>query len=509
MIRSLGPPDKYTPGNVGDYYCDTLTDSVYRCTGVCHPPIDYQFVDIHVQTPKTEYAWEKHSSLAPFFAIFGAKQAFYQKTDVTSDLLDNIEYDDTTGTHDMSGMFYNCIAMTRVPSMNTSDVTCMDEMFYHCVGLTLIHNLQTDKVTSMFRMFSDCENLTSVFNMNTSNVVNMAQMFYNCKSLTTMPDVDMRSAENTSQMFRNCKALTGNIGVDLPSATDTSLMFNSCSGPNEIKLTRTNKIETAERMFSNSGVKNVTFDDLSSLINALEMFNGCETLVSVLLPNTISLTNMLGMFQNCKALKAMPELVTDSVTSMYRAFYGSGIVEVRTEYNTSQTTNMGLMFEKSTLLKTFETKWNTTKVSDFAAMFRDCTSLETVKNLDVRSGVMYNALMQMFNYCSKLTTLEIKNIRATLQIGSGTSYGHLLTLDSLIGIIGELIDTGSMLTLTVGTANLEKLANVYVKTITITDEMRAEDEFIDSKLPFEVCESTDEGATLITNYVGEKHWQLK
>ena len=66
-----------------------------------------------------------------------------------------------------------------------------------------------------------------------------------------------------------------------------------------------------------------------------------------------------------------------------------------------------------------------------------------------------------------------------------------------------------MRTLTVGFVNLEKLENIYVRTIAITDEMRAEDDLIDEKLPFEVCDSTDEGAVLISDYIREKNWQLK
>jgi hypothetical protein len=95
-------------------------------------------------------------------------------------------------------------------------------------------------------------------------------------------------------------------------------------------------------------------------------------------------------------------------------------------------------------------------------------------------------------------------------VGSGTSYGHLLTVDSLTHLIYELIKQSSSRTLTVGTANLAKLAGVYVKAIDITDEMRAEDDLIDEKKPFVVCESTDDGAMLITDYASTiKNWTIK
>jgi hypothetical protein len=142
-------------------------------------------------------------------------------------------------------------------------------------------------------------------------------------------------------------------------------------------------------------------------------------------------------------------------------------------------------------------------------MFNECTALKKVPELDMRNCTAAN---NMFYKCTNLQEIWIKNIDTKLDIGSGTSYGHLLTLDSLLHVAKELLKKTTwdpFKTLTIGTANLEKLANVYVKLIDITDEMRAEDELIDRKCPFEVCESTDEGAMLITDYISTlKDWTI-
>ena len=172
--------------------------------------------------------------------------------------------------------------------------------------------------------------------------------------------------------------------------------------------------------------------------------------------------------------------------------------------DTSNVTEMANMFNGCLSLTTVPS-FDTSKVTGMASMFNGCTSLTTVPKLDM---FKVSSTSSMFSGCASLTNCFLRNIKRSLTIGSGTTYGHLLTLESLLFMIKELIDTGSNKTFAVGTANLEKLANVYVKTVEITDEMRTEDPNIDLKLPFETCESTDEGAKLITEYVGDKHWTL-
>ena len=94
----------------------------------------------------------------------------------------------------------------------------------------------------------------------------------------------------------------------------------------------------------------------------------------------------------------------------------------------------------------------------------------------------------------------ILNVKVNLQIGSGTSWGHLIEKDCLIQIISELIKPSSgTKTLTMGTANKAKIADTYVKLL--------EDDGT-GKHPFEVCASTDEGAMTIEAYCNSKNWTL-
>lgn len=65
MIRSYGPPDSGTPGNVGDLYIDAKTEEMYRCVKVIPDVVNQknQFVTNYVHGPNTQYFWEKEQNI--------------------------------------------------------------------------------------------------------------------------------------------------------------------------------------------------------------------------------------------------------------------------------------------------------------------------------------------------------------------------------------------------------------------------------------------------------------
>ena len=320
-------------------------------------------------------------------------------------------------------------------------------------------NVDTNSITDASRMFAKCSALTSIPPFDTSNVTSMGYMFTECSSLTSIPLFDTRNVTNISGMFNGCDKLTTVPLFDTSNVTDMSYMFQNCSTLQTIPL------------FDTSNVTNMSF-----------MLQNCSALQTVPLFDTSNVTNMSRMFISCKNLTSIPLLDTSNVTNMYQMFSSCSALQTVTFLDTSN-------------------------VTDAWGLFNGCANLTTVKGVDIRK-ITGSKAGSMLSGTEKLTECYIRNIGVNLQVGSGTTYGHLLTLESLLHLCKECRKTTSSLKLTVGSANLEKLANVYVKLIDITDDMRAEDDLIDEKSPFVVCESTDEGAMLVSDYMATKMWQL-
>ena len=240
------------------------------------------------------------------------------------------------------------------------------------------------------------------------------------------------------------------------------------------------------------------------LSNVDEMFNGLDT---------SQVTNMSSMFLNCSSLTSLDvsSFNTGSVTDMRYMFQECSNLNILdlSNFDTSSVTNMSNMFYYCLSLKSLDvSNFNTGSVTDMRYMFSYCANLTTILgSLDLIKATNIN---NMFNDCQALTSVTLKNIKQNLQIGSGTSYGTLLDDPTIINTAKELWDlTGSTgQTLTVATAVSTKLDTIYVKLIGATDEMIANDPYITSKKPCEVCLETDEGAMTLREYIVSKNWTI-
>ena len=293
---------------------------------------------------------------------------------------------------------------------------------------------------------------------------------------------------------------------------DGSSLFKNVTDANfealnaALSKTDTSSLTTLYQAFHSSTATSLSLNlNTTNVTSMLGMFAYCESLQHAPDLYTGKVTTMKQMFSNCKAMVDAPLYDTALVTDMQQMFENCYKLSTVPPYDTTSVTTMATMFRNDSALISIP-KFNTPNVTNTTSTFYYCTALTTIPELDMRN---VTAASSMLERCGKLTEIHLKNIKTNLQVGSGSTYGHLITKECLIELIYELRNTGSSQTLTIGAANLEKLTDVYVKTIEITDEMRAADDLVGEKLPFVVCESTDEGAMLISQYVSAKNWALK
>ena len=299
----------------------------------------------------------------------------------------------------------------------------------------------------------------------------------------------------------------------------------------QARLDATNDASYLMYSFTGDNVDFLENLDLSRTTNAYCMFNGCTNIKTIPELNTQNIPNMEAMFNGCSNLESVPKLHTDSAENLHQLFSQcTKLVTVPSELNTSKCTGMSNMFYNCQKLKiaprmdvsnvtsvysifqycsslTSVSELKTHNVTSFSNMFQACTSLTTIPLVDLLSATNVYGI---FLHCSKLTNLTVKKVKISLMIGQTTSWGHLLTDESLINTAKELWDlTGATSqTLTMSTASNARFDAIYVKLVDVTEEMIAEDEYVSNKKPCVVCESTDEGAMTLREYVISKNWAL-
>ena len=330
-------------------------------------------------------------------------------------------------------------------------------------------------------------------------------------SETTTLEPRSRSEMLLSEVHNKIKS-GGGFDVDLKSVFDqmksTEYFFSGYNNnynflhyikdlSNSIKYEDTSNVTSMYRMFWQcSSLINAPKMDTSNVTNMSTMFASCYNLTTVPQMNTSNVTNMSSMFSSCSSLTMIPNMDTSKVTNMGNMFSGCSSLTSAPQINTSNVTDMHYMFMGCSSL-TSAPQMDTSNVTNMDYMFYNCSSLTTVPNMNISNVA---SMSSMFVSCSKLEYINLLNVKVNIQIGSGNSWGHLIQKDCLIQIISELIKPESETrTLTIGSANTAKLADTYVKLL--------EDDGT-GKYPFELCESTVEGAMTITDYCLYKNWQL-
>lgn len=392
----------------------------------------------------------------------------------------------------------------EITENNTYDVTDKASVVVNVASTGSVNGLQwkIDNMKSLANEFRDCKlaNVDGAFEgLDTSAVEDVSSMFYNAK-ITSAPIFNTSGVKTASNMFYQC-SVKNVPEYEMPLATTLYNMFYYATSIKTLSLKNLRSVDNAEYMCGGSGLQEVSLEGLGVMSSAKYMFNGCSSLTSVNMA-TAKPKNCSYMFKNCKKLVSV-NIDLSELTNAEEMFVSCSALESFT-IDTPKVWSVKTMFSTCSNLKSVH--MNTSTCSIFTYFLQNCTSLESA-SFDVINASSLSSLMQN-NYV--LTDLLIKNIKKTLKIGSGTSWGHLLTDESLINTAKELWDlTGSTSqTLTVSTTSNARFDEIYVKLTTATDEMITEDPNIASKKPCVVCESTDEGAMTLREYVMSKNWAL-
>ena len=119
---------------------------------------------------------------------------------------------------------------------------------------------------SMYQMCYKCTSLTRVPQLETANVTNMMWAFYGCSSLTEIDGLDTRSITSASELFHGCSSLTAIYSTldfsNVKSQIDTT--FTSCKSLVEVRFAGTINVDIAM-----NGCAKLSVDSLLSLLNAL------------------------------------------------------------------------------------------------------------------------------------------------------------------------------------------------------------------------------------------------
>lgn len=262
------------------------------------------------------------------------------------------------------------------------------------------------------------------------------------------------------------------------------------------EITRLNNAKAAiKQSLANKGVEvsdSALLDEYPALIDSIEVGSGeggssdSESVWNLFTDNG---KRMAYLFYNCKMSSLdISHLDTSQVDNMSYMFYFCNNLTTLdvSNFNTSNVTTMNSMFSGCSDLTSLDvSNFDTSKVTDMSFMFYYCSELTTITGLQNFDFTKAINLGNMFGYCHSLTSLDLsawdvekfkspyqfqdiindcnlladfyppKNINTDMKVDKSPVLSH----DSLMRIINNLMTTTSTKTLTLGATNLAKLTD--------------------------------------------------
>lgn len=401
----------------------------------------------------------------------------------------------------------NAQTITIKPSSEEQNINAPENVFYNNIKVEATENLDIE-LAEQETLLAELEN-----DVNELPEKPVDRLQWKCDNIKSLAYEFFKI--DTGDVYKNDENVTLIMqGIDTSNVTRFNYMFSSSTLDNTyvdlsgINLNAISCISVGYMYRNQQSLKKpANMYNTGNIKNFEYMYYGCASLENGPEYDTSSATSTPYMYRDCSNLKSIPNYNLTNTFNMKYMYYGCSKLEgeINIELGSPQSTEIEYMFYKCELILKINIS-NSKNVTNCNGAFGQCTSLTDLTINLIRA----TKVSSMFSNCTNLTNLTLKNIKVSLQIGSGTSWGHLLTDESIINTFQELHDmTGtSAKTLTLSTPSKARTDEIYVKLIDITDEMRAEDEYIDNKKPCVVCESTDEGAMTLKEYGISKNWNI-
>lgn len=203
------------------------------------------------------------------------------------------------------GMFMNCTSLITVPLVDTGKVTIMDYMFFNAVNLRSVPRFDTAKVTTMDSMFRACVSLAAVPLFDTRNVSRMPYLYFGCASLKEVPLLDTAKVTDMGHMHEGCISLSDIPDYDLKSVTVMTYYCNGCTSLVHHPYIYADKVADKNSMFRDCKSLKYSSVNMEATTNAYAMYNGCASILGIVLRNTESLENIEYICRDCAALNSI------------------------------------------------------------------------------------------------------------------------------------------------------------------------------------------------------------